>query len=231
LELKRIKIVYILLMVLPLIAVAAALGAMPDQIPAHFGLSGVVNRYGSKYEALIFPIVTLAFGILIIVMGRITSKVKKFGESNEKMTLIVGLICLIFMDLMNFYFLFIEITGMKSIYGGGASGIKLIFGAMGVMCIVFGAVMPRTKMNSTFGLRTKWSMKDEETWKRSQKFGGITFAVAGALMIFVSIVTEGKYCLLWSMYILIAVSVLDIAYSFIIANYKFEHKDDGNRLQ
>lgn len=41
-------------MLLPLSVVLVSLQFLPDQIPAHYGISGEVDRWGSKYEILIF---------------------------------------------------------------------------------------------------------------------------------------------------------------------------------
>ena len=50
---------------------AAASGCYPhcaasaaDQIPAHYGADNQVDRWGSKYESLIFPLLTILFGFL-----------------------------------------------------------------------------------------------------------------------------------------------------------------------
>lgn len=37
-------------------ATLAILPHLPEQIPAHYGFDGQVDRWGSKYEALIFPV-------------------------------------------------------------------------------------------------------------------------------------------------------------------------------
>lgn len=60
---------------------------------------------------------------------------------------------------------------------------QLIFILLGIFMIVFGNIMPKIRMNSAMGLRTKWSMKNEITWKKSQRFGGISFMIVGILII------------------------------------------------
>ena len=66
---KKIKtsylILYVFLMLLPLILTLAALPHLPEEIPAHYGFSGQVDRWGNKYEALIFPVITICFGALM----------------------------------------------------------------------------------------------------------------------------------------------------------------------
>ena len=50
------KILYIVLMALPILVTLALLPSMPDQVPMHYGFDSQVNRWGSKYEMLIFPV-------------------------------------------------------------------------------------------------------------------------------------------------------------------------------
>ena len=45
----------------PLLITAVALIFMDNTVPVHFGLNGTPDRYGSKFEYLILPIITLAF--------------------------------------------------------------------------------------------------------------------------------------------------------------------------
>ena len=44
-----------ILSALPIIITAIVLQFMPDKIPAHYGISGEIDRWGSKFEYIIFP--------------------------------------------------------------------------------------------------------------------------------------------------------------------------------
>lgn len=57
---KISKILFYFFMFLPLPVTLAALVFLPEQIPAHFDMDNQVTRWGSKYETLIFPAVTLS---------------------------------------------------------------------------------------------------------------------------------------------------------------------------
>lgn len=46
--------------VIPLLFTAVALQFMPDTIPMHSNLAGEIDRWGSKYESYIFPLLILA---------------------------------------------------------------------------------------------------------------------------------------------------------------------------
>ena len=62
---KISRCIFRILWILPLTAVLIALPLLPEQIPAHYGIDGQVDRFGSKYETLIFPAITITFGLLM----------------------------------------------------------------------------------------------------------------------------------------------------------------------
>ena len=48
---------------------------------------------------------------------------------------------------------------------------QLLFGILNITMIIIGNIMSKLRMNLVVGLKTKWSMKNETTWKKSQHFG------------------------------------------------------------
>ena len=54
---------------------------------------------------------------------------------------------------------------------------------MGVLFIVLGNVMPKSRRNSVMGLRCAWSQYNDVTWQRSNRFGGIVLAASGLVSI------------------------------------------------
>ena len=43
--------------------------------------------------------------------------------------------------------------------------------------------MPKSDRNGSFGVRTPWSLSNDEVWRKSQRFGGYAMIAAGALTI------------------------------------------------
>lgn len=42
----------------------------PDQVPVHYGASGQIDRWGSKYEMLLLPVINLLFGGFMVWLAR-----------------------------------------------------------------------------------------------------------------------------------------------------------------
>ncbi|MCL2712710.1 MAG: DUF1648 domain-containing protein [Methanomassiliicoccaceae archaeon] len=58
-------IVLVIASLIPFIMVLTAFPFIPDPMPAHFSLSGDVNRWGSRYEALLLPVIAAFSGLLL----------------------------------------------------------------------------------------------------------------------------------------------------------------------
>lgn len=204
-------------MFLPLLVVLISLKFLPDQIPAHYGISGEVDRWGSKYETLIFPGVTIIFGIIMLIITKYASKQEKGGNNNQKIGIITGILLLLLLNIMTFYFLYTDFNKVENLASVPIDPSQLIFISLGVIIMILGNIMPKVKMNSMIGLRTTWSMKNEITWKKSQRFGGISFIIIGILIIITNLFFHPPISILLSLIILVASLPFDIYYTYKVA--------------
>lgn len=88
-----------------------------------------------------------------------------------------------------------------------------MFLLLGLTLLVLGNIMPKVRMNSLVGLRTKWSMKNEQVWKKCQRFGGISLMITGILTILVSLLTGGILCFILSLTLILGDCGLCVWYS------------------
>lgn len=214
---KTKKVLYYILMFLPLLVVLVALNFLPEQIPAHYGADNQVTRWGSKYETLIFPATTILFGYFMLAIAKLSSKQEENGRNNEKVCIIAGIMLLLVFNTMTYYFLYTDFNKIENLSDVPVDINQVLFGVLGIVMIIIGNIMPKLRMNSLAGLRTSWSMKNEVTWKKSQRFGGISFLIGGIVIIIVCFLTSGWSCLGWSMGLLVVIAVIDVCYTYRIA--------------
>ena len=204
------KTVYYILMYFPLVIVLIALPYLPEKIPAHYGFDNQVDRWGSKYEALLFPIISFFMGHFLLGMAKLAAKKEEHGENNKNVTIIMGILVLILLNALNVYSLYTSFNKVENLSFVSLDIGQLVFGIIAMLMIVTGNLMPKLRMNSMIGLRTHWSMKNEATWKKSQHIGGISFIIGGIIIIGICIVMKGIPCLLsvlgvWAMLIVVDV--------------------------
>lgn len=149
--------------------------------------------------------------------GQKPSDQNSIPRSNEDFLLLCANIGLGIFNLLTFFFLYTSYHQVEDLSRTPVDINQLIYGALGFFMILMGNYMPKLRKNGMVGLRTSWSMKNEITWKKCQHFGGISFLIAGILIMISCFFTKGLYCVLWSSIILVIVVILDILYSWRIA--------------
>ena len=214
---KTKRIMFYGLMALPLVVVLVALQFLPEQIPAHYDFNNQVTRWGSKYETLIFPIFIVIFGLFMLGMARYSAKQEEGGKNNENVCIIAGIAVLLLFNAMTGYFLYTDFNKVENLSSVALDVNQLIFGILGISMIIIGNIMPKARMNSVMGLRTSWSMKNEITWKKSQRFGGISFIIGGIAIVVVCFLNRGIACFWWTMGIFALLLVVDVCYTYKIS--------------
>lgn len=216
-RMKKKTILFWMLTFLPLLVVGISLFFLPEQIPAHYGISGEVNRWGSKFETLLFPTVSLLLGIFLAICIRFARKKEGHDNNDENTMRITGIFLLLFFNALTLFFLYLDFNQVTDMSFSKVDINQWIFGFLGILLIIIGNLLPKVQRNALIGLRTRWSMKNDITWKKSQRFGGAALIITGALMLLFSICLKGIACFLCSVGILIVSLPIDIYYTYQVA--------------
>lgn len=215
---KRLRTVLYVLMFSPSVVTALVFGFLPERIPAHYGFDGMVTRYGSRWEAFIFPLATIGFGFFMLFMARFSRKHESEGNhNNEKVLLISAIVFMIVFNVLTLHSLYTSYKQVDDLYSA-TDPMRMIFSLLGLSFVVVGNFMPKLKRNSIMGLRTKWSLSSDEAWRKSQRFGGISFIVTGVLLVvgnvFLFTSIRSFFCSLALILVTVAVCVI---YSYRVA--------------
>ena len=200
---------------LSLILAAAAVNILPDPIPAHYGINGEIDRLGSKYEVFFFTVIVIAFTVTGIILRRrfekaqeTTSeeKISAHAAGNAKTCIILcTAVCAVMLGL-EVVFICMGYSGIQHLSGTeGELYCSATVILMGILFAVLGNIMPKMKMNGLMGLRTTWSMKNDEVWSRCQRMGGTVTFFGGVAVILSGIVLRGYPSLVAMMIIFLVV--------------------------
>ena len=209
---KNKKLFYIL-MFLPLVSSIVALLFLPDLIPAHYNIENKVDRWGSKYEILIFPVVTILFGQFLLLMGRIAKKQEVQGNNNEKNGLIIGICSLLIFNIISGVMIYSSLSKAEKLSLTTFEFEQILFFFVGIIFIVIGNVMPNLKKNSVLGFRTKRSMKNDEIWKKCQRFAGITTMLSGVMIFIFSLIFHHLTLYILAISMMVLSLIADLIYS------------------
>lgn len=211
---KNKKTLYYFLMFLPLLITVFILPFLPEQIPAHYNFAGEVDRWGSKYESLIFPVVTVGMGFFMLWMAKFAAKQEDGGKNNEKIVFYTGMGISVWFTVIHGYSLFNAFKNTANINAVSVDINQIFCIIFGIGIVIIGNYMPKLRSNSIIGLRTPWSMKNDITWKKCQLFGGVSFMIIGALMVIAGIFMEGYTAMFVALGLLIADTIICVIYSY-----------------
>lgn len=175
-----------ILSALLLAAAAVGISILPDTVPAHYNFAGEVDRMGSKFEYLLLPAIGAVAAAAQVLAARHCEK------RGEKESILIGklLLGMAFFDVALFGGLELYLIWQAARYAPGDTGpavtvdfFRVAGMGVGLLLILLGNVMPKARRNALFGVRTKWSMADDEVWRRSQRFGGFSAVGLGFALI------------------------------------------------
>ena len=216
------KIMWIAAMI-PVVVTSVVLQFMPDVIPMHHDLEGNTDRWGSKTESFIFPVIilfiTLFWHLLIYIFEKKSIKAKTEKEhmeakSSAKVLSIVGLSQAIMFGIMHYFILYSSwIQANTGSLQATIDIAKVSCILCGIMFIVLGNFMTKAKRNSVVGLRTVWSMYNDNTWRKSNRFAAISIIITGLLTIITTAFTDGMTSTIFLLAYLLLATVVAVIYS------------------
>lgn len=208
---------------IPVIVTSIVLQFMPDTIPMHHDFAGNTDRWGSKTESFIFPIVilfvTFFWHLMILAFekkaGRAeTEKEQMEAKSNAKFLSIVGISQAVMFGIMHYFIMYSSYR--QASLGSTKATVdiaKISCILCGILFIVLGNFMTKVKKNVVAGLRTTWSMYNDNTWRKSNRIGAICLIIAGVLTVVTTVFANGMVStILLLVYVLLA-AVVAVWYS------------------
>lgn len=193
---KPLVIAYYIIVALsvfaPIFVVIGWLPFFPSNIPAHYDLSGVVDRMGSRYELLMLPPSNI---ILFVVISFALRYARRRGQAKETAALMItASVVYLSMTAMTFYFCARAYITSVDAYGRAEPNLfrlASLYSSMAIFAV--GAAMPFSKPNMLFGIRTRRTMSSPAVWKKSNLLGGCALMLCAAAEIVVGLVCADGY--------------------------------------
>lgn len=179
---------------------------MPEKMAIHWNVRGEVDSYASKFLGLfLIPVILLMIFLLFIAIPRIDPLKQNIEEFRKYYN---GFIILTIGFLFYTYILTILWN-----YGFRFSIAQLITPAFGILFYYCGILIENAKRNWFIGIRTPWTLSNEEVWNRTHRIGGRLFKLAGIIS-FAGIALQ-KYALFFVLVPVLLVSIYTVIYSYL----------------
>lgn len=211
--------ILILLIALSLAAWGVGLGLLPEHVPVHWNFAGEADRFGSKLEFLIFPVIeVVAGGIFVFAARQCGKKGGETGSFTEMILFWTGIFEVVLFSCIGMYVMWKAGTYTP---GDTITVSKVLFGIVdapsiwvGVLLVVMGNAMPKARRNDIFGVRTSWSMSSDEVWRKSQRFGGAATVCLGLVLVLSGCFLDWPAQILFALIAVLVWAVVCVAMSY-----------------
>ena len=157
---------------------------------------------GAWYFSWIMPVFLFALHTFMLIFTRRIDGVKQSSKIENIIFFIVPSISLyvgsIFIALM---------LGLKL-------DIGLVIGiVMGISLIVMGNYMPKAKRNTTFGMKIKWTLANDDNWAATHRLAGKVMVIAGIITLLIGFLPITAFFIAFFT-VIVAMTVIPFVYSY-----------------
>lgn len=173
----------------------------------------IVDRFSVGHMPSVaggFAVIIPIMAVLNIIMLLLTIKEYEKRDMGDK---VINLV-FILMPLINAF----VCSMMISVCLGQKPSISVmkffIAGLFGLLFLILGNYTPKVRQNSTFGVKIKWTLENEENWNATHRFSGKVMVAAGALIIVFAFLPIGVYFIFFTAVVFVTV-ISSIIYSYL----------------
>lgn len=199
------EIPFIAVALIPFIYLGYVWNRLPEEVPMHWNGAGEIDRYGDKKElvASLFLLVGITYFVFLII-PYIDPKQKLQNMGNKLNSL--RMILTLFMSGLSVFILY-SVQQKNSNPG-------FIFAIIGLLFAFLGNYFKTIKPNYFIGIKTPWTLENEEVWKKTHTLGGKLWFVGGLLMS-LTFILPNKIQFYTFIGIVSVITIIPIVYSYL----------------
>lgn len=200
---KKTLIVSSLVTLLPIAVGLLLWNRFPEHAIIHWGWNGQPDGWATIPTLILTPPLLLLLTQWLCIW--ITQKDPgNKGRNQKPLTLVLWIIPLL--SNVTSGILYALALGLEF------SPVTWMIVPMGLMFAAIGNYLPKTKMNSTMGIKVIWAYTSEANWNATHRFAGKLW-VAGGFLVAASAFLPGEAAIIAMIVILAAISIVPILYS------------------
>ncbi|MFH1664072.1 MAG: SdpI family protein [archaeon] len=184
---------------------------MPDKMVSHWGAAGQPNGFMDKTTAiLLMPVIS----VILLGLFYLIPKIDPLKENIQKFRNYFDSFIIIILAFMQYIFLL-------TIYWNTGNSFNMnsaIIPAIAILFYYSGILIENSKRNWFIGIRTPWTLSNENVWNKTHKIGGKLFK-ATAIISLIGLFF-GENALYFMLVPAILTTIYTIAYSYV--EYKKE---------
>lgn len=202
----------IIIIIATFISAVSFYGKLPNVIPVHWGINGNIDGYGSKNTIFLMPVLNIVIYAILLAIPIIDPKRGNYGKFKNAYRVIRSVIII--------FFTVVYAAILTASLGYKVRVDFIITLSISILFIVIGSFMDKIKHNYFVGIRTPWTLANEDVWTKTHRLGGRLFVAAGIISMIGSFI-GGFWSFALMMASVLIAALIPAVYSFVI--YKNSH--------
>jgi uncharacterized membrane protein len=197
-----------LLALLPLFITWIVYNKLPDQVPMHWNFQGEIDAWYPKFPgAFILPGLVIVINALLVFIPRFDPRKDNYAKFEKQYRT--------FQVFFNVLFLVLQIVIVFVSLGAVFVKVDLIVKLLiAGMFVLIGNMMPKFKHNYFIGIKTPWTLANEDVWNKTHRHGGYIWFASGCVLVVLAIIPGTISAILY--FAIILISALEpIVYSYM----------------
>ncbi|MED3973261.1 SdpI family protein [Priestia megaterium] len=192
---------------LTLVAWLIALPHLPATMPIHWGANGEADGFATKINAMILTVGIMALIYFIIAfIPRIDPRKESYKYFSKTYNILLNAVLLLFF--------FINMSTILQGLGYNVPMSYIVPVIVGIIFIIIGNYLQRVRSNYFMGIRTPWTLSNENVWKKTHRLSGKIFFIGG-LLILVSAFLPEEYTSIIRWVTIVFCVVVPYLYSYL----------------
>ncbi len=179
---------------------------LPDIVPSHWNFAGEVDGHQSKALAMLLIPVLMA---LIWTVSQFGYRFHFFGHTLETLPTSPAIL-----NLLVVFLGIVQVFTLGSAVGWQIAVPRVVMVLVGLLLAALGNQMRRLKPNLFIGIRTPWTLRDPETWRKTHAYAGRLYFGVGLLVTVLALLLPITTILAFSLVLILAVSLWVVYYSY-----------------
>lgn len=180
---------------------------LPEQVPMHWNVKGQVDSYGSRFTgAFAIPLLNLALYFLFIYLPQLDPRRENYAKFSE----VYRVLRYLFHVFLEVLYVVIILTALGYQVPVG----RVVPGAVALLLVIIGNFMGRLRFNYFVGIKTPWTLANEEVWRRTHRLSGYVWTISGLLALLSALLLPQDWIWLVFMPLILGAAFFSTAYSY-----------------
>lgn len=186
---------------------------LPDEMISHYNVNGEADDTMARWAFwLLYGALGILSPSLITILRRFDPRSRNYERFNGYFNLtryaisvfLHGIFLVIIFDNLDY----------------DVKLANIVCGGIGLLFAIIGNGMGQLRSNFFLGIRTPWTLSDDDIWRRTHRIGARLWVVSGLLLLIGALFLEGIGLFSIVVAAIVLAGIVPIAYSFLLYNRK-----------